>query len=220
MNSPSLDYMVARYYSSSLGRFMAADPAQRIEKNLPQPQRWNRYTYSGNNPLVNVDPDGKDFVKSVDKQNKTVNVTVNVVIAGPAASPQVAQTFQDQANASWGGPKSFTAKDGSQWQLNVKVNATTDASKFSDADGPNTVEAKESGETGVKGNEGTLNVSDLSKPGVAGHETAHMMGVLDSPDPQSPGLMNQSGENAKPTQEEINQAGQIALEKPTKKPKK
>ncbi len=52
-----LDYMVARYYSSSLGRFMAADPGDDTE--LENPQTWNKYTYVRNNPLSFFDPDGE-----------------------------------------------------------------------------------------------------------------------------------------------------------------
>ena len=31
-----------------------------IDKNLVDPQRWNRYAYARNNPLKYVDPDGRD----------------------------------------------------------------------------------------------------------------------------------------------------------------
>ena len=56
--------MVARYYSSSLGRFMSVDPHQNVGKNLSNPQAWNRYTYTLNNPLKLVDPDGRKYVDS------------------------------------------------------------------------------------------------------------------------------------------------------------
>jgi RHS repeat-associated protein len=55
-----LDYMLARYHSSSLSRFTSADPVVRLSKNVVQPMRWNRYTYVLNNPLVAIDPDGRD----------------------------------------------------------------------------------------------------------------------------------------------------------------
>ena len=51
-----LDYMLARYYSSSLGRFMAADPANDIE--FGDPQSWNLFAYTRNNPIGFVDPTG------------------------------------------------------------------------------------------------------------------------------------------------------------------
>jgi hypothetical protein len=49
--------MLARYYSSSLGRFMAVDPSSESIV-LTDPQSWNRYAYAANNPMRYVDPDG------------------------------------------------------------------------------------------------------------------------------------------------------------------
>ena len=51
-----LDYMLARYYSSSLARFMAVDPGN--DTRLENPQSWNKYTYVRNNPIAYVDPYG------------------------------------------------------------------------------------------------------------------------------------------------------------------
>lgn len=51
-----LDYMVARYYSSSLARFLAVDP---VGGHLANPQSINRYSYVLNNPLRFVDPRGE-----------------------------------------------------------------------------------------------------------------------------------------------------------------
>jgi RHS repeat-associated protein len=55
-----LDYMLARSYSSSLGRFMAVDPASGSARPT-NPQSWNRYSYAGNNPVRYVDPNGEDL---------------------------------------------------------------------------------------------------------------------------------------------------------------
>ena len=55
-----LDYFLARYYSSTQGRFTSADPM--LASGRPAvPQSWNRYTYVLNSPLVLVDPDGLDW---------------------------------------------------------------------------------------------------------------------------------------------------------------
>ncbi len=55
-----LDYFVARYYGSKIGRFTTTDPVMTIQANLVDPQRWNRYAYARNNPLKYVDLDGRD----------------------------------------------------------------------------------------------------------------------------------------------------------------
>ena len=55
-----LDYFGARYYGSRIGRFTTVDPYLDTSAALLNPQRWNRYSYGLNNPLRNVDPDGRD----------------------------------------------------------------------------------------------------------------------------------------------------------------
>jgi len=56
------DYFGARYYASSMGRFMSPDWSTKIEvvpySVLSDPQSLNLYAYVLNNPLRAVDPDG------------------------------------------------------------------------------------------------------------------------------------------------------------------
>jgi RHS repeat-associated protein len=52
----SVDYMHARYYSPTAGRFLSIDP---VGGDAEHPQSWNRYAYVRNNPIGNTDPDGK-----------------------------------------------------------------------------------------------------------------------------------------------------------------
>ena len=58
----SLDYFGARYYGSSMGRFMspdwAADPTAVPYVSYANPQSLNLYNYTRNNPLSGADPDG------------------------------------------------------------------------------------------------------------------------------------------------------------------
>jgi RHS repeat-associated protein len=52
-----LDYFGARYFSAAQGRFTSPDPL--LNSGRPEiPQSWNRYSYTLNNPLKYVDPDG------------------------------------------------------------------------------------------------------------------------------------------------------------------
>jgi len=87
-NETGLDYFLARYYSSTQGRFTSVDPfnialdtQQAAELNpqraralfnayLSQPQQWNRYAYAINNPLLYVDPDGEAIQLSNDKDER------------------------------------------------------------------------------------------------------------------------------------------------------
>jgi RHS repeat-associated protein len=54
----TLDYMHARYYSPTVGRFLSVDPIIPTAA-VHAPQRWNRYAYVSNNPMRNADPTGK-----------------------------------------------------------------------------------------------------------------------------------------------------------------
>ena len=57
-----LDYFGARYYGSSMGRFMSPDPMNLTDERLMNPSNTlNKYAYAANNPLKYVDPDGKDI---------------------------------------------------------------------------------------------------------------------------------------------------------------
>jgi|GEM_PF-5092516 len=51
----AIDYMHARYYNPSPGRFLSVDP---LLGGFGEPQSWNRYTYALNNPLGLLDPFG------------------------------------------------------------------------------------------------------------------------------------------------------------------
>ncbi len=50
-----LDYAIARYYSSGLGRFVSVDP---MGGSASDPQSWNAYSYVHNKPLNFTDPSG------------------------------------------------------------------------------------------------------------------------------------------------------------------
>ena len=56
------DYLHARYYSNTLGRFVSVDPKGGSTGNS---QSWNRYSYVLNNPIKLLDPDGNQEVPSV-----------------------------------------------------------------------------------------------------------------------------------------------------------
>jgi RHS repeat-associated protein len=52
------DYFGARYYTSSMGRFMSPDPSQLFFADPTNPQSLNLYSYVRNNPLINKDSTG------------------------------------------------------------------------------------------------------------------------------------------------------------------
>src|SRR6266404_3014746 len=58
-----LDDFDARYYASTLGRFMRPDEPL-VDQQAGNPQSWNLYSYVRNNPLINTDPSGNACVSS------------------------------------------------------------------------------------------------------------------------------------------------------------
>ena len=53
-----LDNFGKRYHASTMGRFMTPDPIGIMKQKLRDPQQWNMYSYSRNNPLRFMDPTG------------------------------------------------------------------------------------------------------------------------------------------------------------------
>jgi RHS repeat-associated protein len=74
-DATGLSYFGARYYDPETGRFLTRDPytflpddlrilstsAEDLPKWLLTPQRFNRFSYAGNNPLRYTDPTGLSF---------------------------------------------------------------------------------------------------------------------------------------------------------------
>jgi RHS repeat-associated protein len=89
------DYFGARYYASSMGRFMSPDPVFATVDRIADPQQWNMYAYAGNNPLMNTDPSGLDF-----------NLTCS---GGNTATCQGG--LQGQTTTDANGKSTFTATD-------------------------------------------------------------------------------------------------------------
>ena len=74
-----LDYFGARYMSAPQGRFLIPDPLMASAKTT-NPQSWNRYIYTLNNPLRYVDPDGLDVpAECVEDTNCAIVVNLNVI---------------------------------------------------------------------------------------------------------------------------------------------
>ena len=82
-----MDYFGARYLGAGVGRFVSPDLKSFSTNTIARPQKWNRYSYVLNNPLVLYDPDGMEERRSgshtinlVTAASKLINVRVG---AGP-----------------------------------------------------------------------------------------------------------------------------------------
>ncbi len=81
MGTVFFPFVGARYYDSDSSRFLSADPLR--ESGEPtNPQSWNCYAYTLNNPLKFADPDGQSSIVAV-AGALIVVVTVAVVLLLP-----------------------------------------------------------------------------------------------------------------------------------------
>lgn len=74
-----LDYFGARFYHATHGRMLSVDPL--YVGAAYEPQRWNRYAYALNGPLMFVDPDGRHIECST-QQACSESVTVSATPGG------------------------------------------------------------------------------------------------------------------------------------------
>src|SRR5690606_801074 len=59
-NESGLDFAQARMYQNKHGRFTVPDPLM-ASANPANPQTFNRYIYTGNNPVNYTDPSGLEW---------------------------------------------------------------------------------------------------------------------------------------------------------------
>lgn len=91
-----LDYFGARYFSSPQGRFTSPDPLYFQAEMLSDPQRFNLYAYTRNNPLKFVDPTGRDIelIGNEEERKKMLSaLQAGVGDAGKYLSVRTKSTF-------------------------------------------------------------------------------------------------------------------------------
>ena len=91
-SSTGLQYLRARYYDSSQGRFTAKDT---LLGSIEKPITRNLYTYCGNNPLNYVDPSGHSWISRAWNGVKSAAKT-----AGNWANKHIVQPVKKAANTA------------------------------------------------------------------------------------------------------------------------
>ena len=120
-----LIYFGARYYDPKLGRFITPDT---IIQNPYDPQTLNRYSYTSNNPINRVDPDGHSWWKKIFKQigdffDSAVRWLEKVTNSKWSVDVEVGQSHQFQDFQTLGrstGEVGFTAIT-QPWQFGVGI---------------------------------------------------------------------------------------------------
>jgi RHS repeat-associated protein len=91
-----LDYMKARFCSPLTARFLGFDPGSSARPAAPQ--SWNKYVYANNNPIKNLDPDGRESRAAL-----TLDQDIKAVLDGKMSSQEFQQRNQDRAKGAAAG---------------------------------------------------------------------------------------------------------------------
>ena len=183
-----LDNFGARYYGSNMGRFMTPDPKP-ASARLVDPQSWNRYAYTRNNPLKYVDRDGKDYQIAYNSKTNTATVTnqhrSNRPRGDEAARGGLAERHTGENRRTT--QHQFWNDIGYQSQCHNRIPKSVPAAARNEMNVDPAAKKTEVTPTtdGKHANQGTGTPEDLSDPNVRTHETLHYGGLSDQYDPAS-----------------------------------
>jgi uncharacterized protein RhaS with RHS repeats len=125
--------MQARYYDPAVGRFLSVDPLGPIDESM---SHFNRYTYSNNNPIVNIDPDGRkvvvagtgEFKREIKKQMSELRSTPTgrSLLRSLEESPRIFAVTENKgsSNATPDNPTNAGNHIGSSGEIKHDPNAT------------------------------------------------------------------------------------------------
>ena len=180
----------ARWYMAELGRWGTVDPL--AEKYLDM----SVYNYVLNNPLVYIDPDGRDARTLYDEATNTITIQTTVYITGAGTSQEVADKMNERQKETF---KEGKADDGTtikfdityKYDENADINNTESIEDWQDGD--NVLEFKtEEGRSFVSGlhpdngvifmgnvTSGLEESAAMAQGDVVVHETGHLIGFKD-----------------------------------------
>jgi RHS repeat-associated protein len=173
------DYFEARYFGSSMGRFLSPDP---LGGDLTNPQSLNRYSYVLNNPLTNTDPTGlytcTDSKDCSSKKDQALEKTLAGLRNSKNADVARGANAYGAANADNGVSVSFKDLSGSGKGGDTVSTVGTDADGNLRANSAITINSKDSGTnfTADVGHEGShaADAQDVVKSGLEnGDNTIH-----------------------------------------------
>jgi len=183
-----LDMFGARYYGSSLGRFMtpdwAAKPITVPYANFGNPQSLNLYSYVTNNPLTLLDDDGHDIIYAAGLQNaQLVKDSVQAILANPNTSanlsgyvgPNNPNLTIQSGDLSAGDTRTVSPDGQTVTTTTVQGNTAPDIQTTSGSSTFNGVTTTEPAVTTLTGATITIDnrTSKGDTPGVMVHESVH-----------------------------------------------
>ena len=152
------DYFGARYYASTMGRFMSPDWSAKEEPvpyaKLDNPQTLNLYSYMRNNPLAGVDPDGHcdwcDKLWNSAKQSlQNLAASATTTLAGLVKTYQTYTKPNDTTGKTYSGRTSGTRTP----EQNVAARDAQHQVKNAEGYGPAKLDKSSSNPDAIRGQE-------------------------------------------------------------------
>jgi RHS repeat-associated protein len=173
----NLIYMKARYYDPEIGRFTSIDPKQ---VSAGEVTNYSRYVYARDNPMIYVDPNGRDAIIT-HKKDGSLAISVPIKFSGPGVSDPNIVMIKADAATRWSGTfavhgvstkvtMEITDVPAGQKPMN-EITLTTGPTSDRSTQGASFVRGGKSGEWNVN--------SPGMASGEAGHETGHLMREAD-----------------------------------------
>lgn len=100
-----------------VSRWLSPDP---LAADFPS---WSPYTYTYNNPILYVDPDGRSGIASIDTKNKTITITSHFFVYGSGADADVASTFASSIQNMWNAANGVVNIGGTDYKVVFAVTA-------------------------------------------------------------------------------------------------
>lgn len=81
------------------------------------------YAFCSNNPVNFVDLDGRDALINIDRESKTITISVNIYIYGKEASDELASQYKESISNTWGSIQDLQYDD-ETYTINWNVEVT------------------------------------------------------------------------------------------------
>jgi hypothetical protein len=179
------DTVKTSYLAEFSSRWLSIDP---LAAKYPQ---FSPYVYVENNPIKMIDPNGCSGEVVIDRQNRTLTVTANIILYGSAGNASLATSTARDVQNQWNASNGTTSIGGVDYKVNFVVNGTYNSNLTANEITGNTdiknnfFKVVESGvpissADGVGSNTGVFLKSNISKDGstTESHEMGHTWGAV------------------------------------------